>query len=115
MRVSKSVSVAGLAALSPLLINAFVPTTSIEHNSFTLRASSGSSGDERSAKTTICDISSEFENTSSLVGVSNGASAIRSAVIINAAGDFVRVDDAMKTSNLDADAPQIVIFLRHMG
>jgi hypothetical protein len=49
------------------------------------------------------------------VGVSNGANAIRSAVVINAAGDFVRVDDAMKSSNLDADAPQIVIFLRHMG
>jgi len=49
------------------------------------------------------------------VGVPNGATAIRSAVVVNSAGDFVRVDDAMKSSSLDMDSPQIVIFLRHMG
>jgi len=31
-------------------------------------------------------------------------------------GDFVRVDDAIKSaSSVDNNAPQVVIYLRHMG
>lgn len=116
MRVPTSVAALAAVAFTPLLADAFVPTSNIARAPFTLRASSSSgSGDERSTKTSVCEIPSEFERTQSLVGVANGANAIRSAVVINPAGDFVRVDDAMKSSTLDADAPQIVIFLRHMG
>lgn len=48
--------------------------------------------------------------------MTNGANAIRSAVVTNVAGDFVRIDDAMRSSSsVDASAPQVVIYLRHMG
>lgn len=107
---------AGLAAvaLAPILTNAFVPTPSIASYSLSLRASS-STGDDRFAEATVCEIPSEFERTQSLVGVPNGANAIRSAVVVNPAGDFVRVDDAMKSSTVGVDATHVVIFLRHMG
>ena len=114
MRAPTSSAALIAVALSPLLTKAFVPTSNIARNSFVLLASS-SSGDNRSTKATVCEIPDEFERTQSLVGVPNGANAIRSAVVVNSAGDFVRVDDAMKSSSLDMDSPQIVIFLRHMG
>jgi hypothetical protein len=107
---------AGIVAvtLAPILTNAFVPTSSTASNSLSLRASS-SGDDDRSTKPTVCEIPSEFERTQSLVNVPNGANAIRSAVVVNPAGDFVRVDDAMKSRNVDVGAPHVVIFLRHMG
>ena len=68
---------------------------------------------------TVCDIPMEFDGgTPSLVGVTDGANAIRSAVVTNSAGDFVRIDDAIKFGKAGAaarDAPHVVVYLRHMG
>ena len=68
---------------------------------------------------TVCDIPLEFDGgTPSLVGVTDGANAIRSAVVTNSAGDFVRIDDAIKFGKAGAaarDAPHVVVYLRHMG
>jgi hypothetical protein len=83
----------------------------------------GGSNDDDRSRQTACDIPSEFDGggTPSLVGVTNGANAIRSAVVTNSAGDFVRIDDAMKyaTSRVAAAAkiaaPHVVVYLRHMG
>jgi hypothetical protein len=52
------------------------------------------------------------------VGVTDGANAIRSAVVTNSAGDFVRIDDAIKFGKAGAaakNAPHVVVYLRHMG
>ena len=87
--------------------NAFVPSSSTARGPISLEASD--------VKTTVCDIPAEFDKTPSLVGVTNGANAIRSAVVINSAGDFVRVDDAIKSGKLAANAPHVVVYLRHMG
>ncbi len=88
--------------------NAFVvPSSSTARGLISLEASD--------VKTTVCDIPAEFDKTPSLVGVTNGANAIRSAVVINSAGDFVRVDDAIKSGKLAANAPHVVVYLRHMG
>ena len=66
-----------------------------------------------STASTPCDIPSEFRNSpNSLVNIPNGANAIRSAVVTNYQGDFVRLDDAMGGSA--NNIPQIVCFLRHM-
>jgi len=56
----------------------------------------------------VCDVP-DLE-VDSLVGVPNGAGAIKSAVLTNADGDFVRLDDV-----LARDKPNVVIYLRHMG
>ena len=65
---------------------------------------------------TVCEIPSEFENSpSSLVGVPNGANAIRSAVVTDSAGNLVRIDDVIQASKATSNAPHIVIYLRHMG
>ena len=86
-------------------VNAFAPVATIsnQHKS-TLFAE-------------VCDIDTELaNNVSPLVGVRNSANAIRSAIVTNADGDFVRVDDAIKSaSSVDSNAPQVVIYLRHMG
>jgi len=92
---------------SPPVANAFVPSSSSARGLISLKA--------RDVETTVCDIPAEFDKTPSLVGVSNGANAIRSAVVINSAGDFVRVDDAIKSGKLAANAPHVVVYLRHMG
>lgn len=110
MRVPASVVAVAAVAISPLITDAFVPTASIARNSISLHASSSGS-----AKATVCEIPSEFGSTPSLVGVPNGATSIRSAVVINSAGDFVRIDDAMRSGTADDNAPNVVIFLRHMG
>lgn len=89
--------------------NAFVPTPSAR-NPIPLKASSS---DECSSA--ACDIPSELGETPSLVNVPNGANAILSAVVTNSDGDFVRIDDAIQSSKMDANAPHVVIFLRHMG
>ena len=58
-----------------------------------------------------CAISSEFANDeSSLVNIPNGANPIRSGIVTNSAGDFVRLDDVISNNE-----PHVVIFLRHMG
>lgn len=80
-------------------------------NPISLGASS--SGDDRT--TTPCDIPDDFAETKSLVNIPNGANAIRSAVVTNTAGDFVRIDDAIRSSDVDPNAPHVVIYLRHMG
>ena len=87
--------------------NAFAPS-SLTTATRPLRASSN---DVESA--TPCVIPSEFGNDSSTSLVN--ANAIRSAVVTNYLGDFVRIDDAMTSGKTDLNAPQIVIFLRHMG
>lgn len=101
-----SVVTLATALWSPPTANAFVPSSSAR-GPISLKA--------RDVQTTVCDIPAEFDKTTSLVGVSNGASAIRSAVVINSAGDFVRVDDAIKSGKLAANAPHVVVYLRHMG
>lgn len=60
--------------------------------------------------TTSCEITFDFDNTPSLVNVLNGANAIRSGVVTNYLGDFIRLDDV-----ISKDEPHVVIFLRHMG
>ena len=113
MRVlSAAAALATAVAWTPLAAYAFVyvPTA-------TTRApiSSRASSSTEECATDACEIP-EFGNTPSLVGVPNGANAIRSAVVTNAAGDFVRIDDAIQASSkAAASAPQIVVYLRHMG
>ena len=86
-------------------VNAFAPVSTISyHHQSTLFAE-------------VCDIDTELaNNVSPLVGVRNAANAIRSAIVTNADGELVRVDDAIKSaSSVDSNAPQVVIYLRHMG
>lgn len=109
MKVLTSFATLATLAWAPLTTNAFVPSSTVS-NPILLKARSG---DEQSG--TICDIPSDFRDTPSLVGVPDGANAIRSAVVTNSAGDFVRVDDAMQCSETAANAPHIVVYLRHMG
>mmetsp|Transcript_37942 Transcript_37942/g.68324 ORF Transcript_37942/g.68324 Transcript_37942/m.68324 type:complete len:109 (-) Transcript_37942:111-437(-) len=108
MRVLTSVATLALA-WSPLTTNAFVPT-STARNPISLKASTG-----EGSTTTPCDIPSEFKETPSLVNIPNGANAIRSAVVTNSAGDYVRIDDVIQSSKVAANAPHVVIYLRHMG
>ena len=105
MRIASIAALATLAR-SPLATDAFVTTSlsATASRDFNLKASSS---DEPS----ICDISSEFEDTPSLVGAPKGANAIRSAVVANSVGDFIRIDDALEGGN----TPQVVVYLRHMG
>jgi len=109
MRLLGSVATLATVLWSPPTANAFVPP-STARGPISPRASGG---DDRSQ--TVCDIPTDFGKTPSLVGVSNGADAIRSAAVINSAGDFVRVDDAIKSGRVAANAPQVVVYLRHMG
>lgn len=111
MRILTSVATLATVAWVPLTINAFVPSSTARNPIF-LKASGG---DESS--TTICDIPSEFKDTPSLVDMPNGANVIRSAVVTNSAGDFVRIGDAIQSSNskVAANAPHVVVYLRHMG
>lgn len=95
-------SAVALAAASG--VNAFAPAISNHHQSTS-----------SSLFAEVCEIDTELANNS-LVGVRNSANAIRSAIVTNADGDFVRVDDAIKSaSSVDSNAPQVVIYLRHMG
>jgi hypothetical protein len=59
-----------------------------------------------SSTKTVCEIPDEFVDTRTL----SNAAPIRSAVVTNYEGDFIRIDDAMKGSN-----PHVVIYLLHMG
>ena len=107
MRVVASVAALAALACSPLA-NAFVPASKTVRSVAPFMSSSNNEG-------SVCDIPSEFSETPTLVGVPNGANAIRSAVVTNSAGDFVRIDDAIQKSGLGANAPHVVIYLRHMG
>lgn len=108
MRIASIAAALATLARSPLATDAFVTTSlsATASRDFNLKASSS---DEPSA--TICDISSEFGDTPSLVGAPNGANAIRSAVVTNSVGDIIRIDDALEGGN----TPQVVVYLRHMG
>ncbi|KAL7469521.1 hypothetical protein ACHAXS_009770 [Conticribra weissflogii] len=98
------VTVASLA-WSPLT-DAFVPSISSSSTS-----SVGPLLSNKIKEGGVCEISSEFaNNASSLANVPNGATTIRSAVVTNHQGDFVRLGDFMKD-----DRPQVVVYLRHMG
>ena len=121
MRLLTSVTtLATTVVWSPLTANAFVllpASTSTARSPVPLiRAIVG---DNDRSQTTVCDIPLEFDGgTPSLVGVANGANAIRSAVVTNSAGDFVRIDDAIKFGKAGAaakNAPHVVVYLRHMG
>jgi len=99
------VAVAALAG-SPFT-GAFTPPNA---SSFT-SSSVGPLLSDKTKEGSVCEISSEFANNpSSLVNAPNGANAIRSAVVTNYQGDFVRLNDFMKK-----DGPQVVVYLRHMG
>lgn len=107
----KAIAAATLAAAALSPVSSFAPVVSNtisrqNQNSISLQASSGDK------EPTVCDIPTEFadDSSSSLVGVRNGANAIRSAVVTNADGIFIRLDDAMSNNK-----PEIVIYLRHMG
>ena len=104
-------SVAALAAVAGSA-NAFVATTSTTaRGTTTFRAST-----TEECSTTACEIPSGFgDDTPSLVGVKDGANALRSAVVTNSAGDFVRIDDAISATSAGTNAPQVLIYLRHMG
>jgi hypothetical protein len=96
-------SLASIAALSTLVVastSAFMAP--LRTPVVSSRAYSSSSDD----CTTVCDIPGEFVATPTL----SNAAPIRSAVVTNYEGDFVRIDDAIKGSN-----PHVVIYLRHMG
>lgn len=101
---------AASAAWMPLA-DAFAPSPHAR-SQVSFRASGG-----EECETSACEIPSDFDETPSLVGVPNGANAIRSAVVTNSAGDFVRIDDAIQSSSskVSASAPQVVVYLRHMG
>mmetsp|Transcript_16080 Transcript_16080/g.34002 ORF Transcript_16080/g.34002 Transcript_16080/m.34002 type:complete len:117 (+) Transcript_16080:131-481(+) len=116
MRVLSSITTLAVAGF-PLATNAFVSTSSSSATVVTARSSpiSIDASAQEDCTTEACDIPSEFnEAPTSLVNVPNGANAIRSAVVTNSAGDFVRIDDAIMKSST-SNAPQIVIYLRHMG
>jgi len=97
-------SLASIAALSTLVVasttSAFMAPLRTPVSS---RAYSSSNNDEC---TTVSDIPGDFVDTPTL----SNATPIRSAVVTNYEGDFVRIDDAIKGSN-----PHVVIYLRHMG
>mmetsp|Transcript_192 Transcript_192/g.335 ORF Transcript_192/g.335 Transcript_192/m.335 type:complete len:119 (-) Transcript_192:758-1114(-) len=118
MRVLSSITALAVAGF-PLATNAFVSTSSSSTTVVTARSSPISilASAQEDCTTEACDIPSEFNETptTSLVNVPNGANAIRSAVVTNSAGDFVRIDDAIMNSSKSTNAPQIVIYLRHMG
>ena len=89
--------------------NAFAPSHSLARSPISLRSN------VEECPTEACEVPSDFAEAPSLVGVPNGANAIRSAVVTNAAGDFVRVEDVIRSSKVNDNGPHIVIYLRHMG
>lgn len=108
MRLLASVATLALArSLLPAV--AFVPTPTVR-GPIPLEASA-----KEDCTDTACEISPEISEAPSLVDAPNGANAIRSAVVTNSAGDFVRIDDAIRSSGAGVDAPHVVVYLRHMG
>ena len=93
-------SVTSIAALSALAVASTSAFTSRHHAPVPVRALYSSS------KTTVCDIPEFAESVPTLTN----SAPIKSAVVTNAEGDFIRIDDVIKGNN-----PHVVIFLRHMG
>lgn len=81
---------------------AFLPAAGRHHVSTSIRSTK--------SEEAPCAISSDFADESTLVNVPNGANPIRSGVVTNYAGDFVRLGDV-----ISKNMPHVVIFLRHMG
>ena len=108
MRLLASLATFATVAWSPLVVNAFLPSFTATRTPTLIRASVESEG-------SVCAIPSEFRNNPTLVGVPNGANAIRSAVVSNSSGDYIRIDDAIKANKLTANSPNVVVFLRHLG
>lgn len=106
-----SVATLAAAALSPpTAVDAFVVPASPPSSRpvpYSLGASSGC--DECATSELAAD------DVPSLANAPDGAEAIRSAVVTNSAGELVRIDDAIRSSGADANAPHVVIYLRHMG
>jgi hypothetical protein len=59
------------------------------------------------AFSSTCEIPEEFSNNAPTL---SNATPIRSAVVTNYEGDFLRIDDVIQGNN-----PHIVVYLRHMG
>ncbi|KAL3793534.1 hypothetical protein HJC23_007274 [Cyclotella cryptica] len=85
----------GVTAWTCLLqsTNAFAPPGASYRCRAALSPCATNNADVECAAT--CDIASDFDNTPSLVNVPNGANAIRSGVVTNYLGDFVRLDDVI--------------------
>jgi len=96
--------VLALAALSGS--NAFVPA---KINKFGVSSLSASvQQQQEKTEGTVCDIPTDVE-VPDLLSEKGSANKLRSAVLTNAAGDFVRLDDQM------GDGTSVVVFLRHLG
>ena len=109
MRLLASLATFATVAWSPLVVNAFLPSFTATRAPTPIRAS------VESQQGSVCAIPSEFGNNPTLVGVPNSANAIRSAVVSNSSGDYIRIDDAIKANKLTANSPNVVVFLRHLG
>ena len=92
-------SVTSIVALFTLAVASTSAFTSRHHAPVAVRAL-------HSSKTTVCDIPEFAESVPTLTN----SAPIKSAVVTNAEGDFIRIDDVIKGNN-----PHVVIFLRHMG
>lgn len=108
MRLLASLATFATVAWSPLVVDAFLPSITATRTPIPTRASVESEG-------SVCAIPSEFGNNPTLVGVPNGANAVRSAVVIDSSGDYIRIDDVIKANKLTANSPNVVVFLRHLG
>lgn len=102
MRFLTSISLAALACLQAA--NAFAPSARRQHvASLSIRTTK--------SEEAPCTISEDFAlDESSLVNVPNGATPIRTGIVTNYSGDFVRLGDVISSNE-----PHVVIFLRHMG
>jgi hypothetical protein len=102
MRFLTSIGLAALACLQAA--DAFVPAAREQRfASLSIRSTKNEEAP--------CTISEDFAlDESSLVNVPNGASPIRTGIVTNYSGDFVRLGDVISSNE-----PHVVIFLRHMG
>lgn len=100
----KSFAVAAISsALAVISTSAF--TTPMIHTRVATRAYSGSTSSDEC--TSVCEIPEEFSNNAPAL---ENATPIRSAVVTNYEGDFLRIDDVIQGNN-----PHVVVYLRHMG
>ena len=99
----KSFAVAAISsALAVVSTSAF--TTPMIHTPVATRAFSSTSSDECNS---VCEIPEEFSNNAPTLA---NATPVRSAVVTNYEGDFLRIDDVIQGNN-----PHVVVYLRHMG
>ena len=92
----KSFAVAAVSALAVVSTSAFTIKPMIHTPVFATRAFSST-----------CEIPEEFSNNAPTL---SNATPIRSAVVTNYEGDFLRIDDVIQGNN-----PHVVVYLRHMG